>query len=340
MNVLFIGGTGIISSAVSRLAVESGFSLYLLNRGTQRDFEAEGARTIQGDIRNTDQIRDILTGSGIEFDVVVDWIGFLPEHAENDIRLFEGRVGQYIFISSASAYQKPVGHYRITEKTPLVNPYWQYSQDKIACEDILMKAYYQKGFPVTIVRPSHTYGDKMIPAAFNSRKYRYSILERMKRGKKIIIPGDGTSLWVLTHNTDFAKGFAGLIGNREAIGEAFHITSDEVLNWNQITGILGKAIGVEPEITHLSSEFIARCLPDRYGELYGDKMNSVCFDNSKIKSFVPGYNATKPFEQGIRETLEWHMKHPELMQMDPEWDQICDKLIVAGEKAYDYFDEP
>ncbi len=331
MKVLFIGGTGNISTYVSELAIQKGIELYLFNRNTKTEFIIPGAKIIQGDIRNEEQARMIL--KDYSFDVVVDWIAFTPDHIETDLRLFKGKTGQFIFISSASAYQKPVEYFNITEKTPLVNPYWEYSRNKIACEELLFEEYHKNNFPITIVRPSHTYGVTRLPCIFNSRKSSWSIVERMKRGKKIVVPGDGTSLWVLTHSSDFAKAFVGLLGHSKAIGEAFHITSDEVLTWNQITQNLGEAVGMTPDIIHMSTDFITRCIPALYGELLGDKSNSVCFDNSKIKQLVPDYKATKPFKEGIRESVEWYLQHPELLWLDEEWDLECDRLIAAHEEG-------
>lgn len=327
MKVLFIGGTGNISAAVSQLALEKGHELYLFNRNTRSEFIPEGAQIIQGDIRNEAQAKEVL--KSYSFDVVVDWIAFTPEHIETDLRLFEGKTGQYIFISSASAYEKPPKNFIITEKTPLDNPFWAYSRDKIACEELLNEKYKKDGFPVTIIRPSHTYGVTTLPSMYNSRKSVWSICERMKRGKKIVIPGNGTSLWVLTHNTDFAKAFVGLMGKKEAIGEAFHITSDEVLTWNQITLAMGAALGVTPEIEHISVDFMTSCLPQRFGEWYGDKINSVCFDNSKVKALVPDFICTTPFSEGIKKSIQWFQQHPQLLWLDEDWDRECDNLIAA-----------
>lgn len=335
MRVLFIGGTGVISTEVSKLAVEKGLDLYLFNRNSHSEFVPEGARVIKGDIRDRESAAAIL--KNYDFDAVVDWVAFTREHVEQDIGLFRGKTGQYIFISSASAYQKPAQSYLITEKTPLDNPYWEYSRNKIECENLLYDEYRKNGFPITIVRPSHTYSVTSIPAVFNSKTSRWSIVERMKRGKKIIVPGDGTSLWVLTHSSDFAKAFVGLLGNPKAIGEAFQITSDEVLNWNRITNLVGEAVGIKPEIVHMSTDFITACLPERKGELYGDKIESVCFDNSKIKALVPEYKATKPFSEGIKESIEWYQKHPEHMWMDEAWDRTCDRLIAAHEAGINEF---
>lgn len=335
MDILFIGGTGVISSAVSEQVLAQGHTLYLLNRGNRTEFIPEGARLLQGDIRDEASIRELL--SCRQFDAVVNWISYEPEHVEADIRLFSGLTGQYVFISSASAYQKPPASPFITEDTPLANPFWDYSRNKIACEEILLREHAEKGFPVTIVRPSHTYGIDKLPTAFNSRKYQWSILERMRQGKKIIVPGDGTSLWVLTHNTDFAVAFAGLLGRKEALGEAYQITSDEVLTWDQITRYLGAAAGYEPDLLHLSADFITGCLPGLHSELVGDKLNSVCFDNSKIKALVPEYKAVKLFKDGIRESVEWYRSHPELLLLDEEWDALCDRLVSAHEAGLAFF---
>lgn len=329
MKVLFIGGTGVISSAVSKLALERGIELYLLNRGNRTEFTPEGAVLLQGDIRNEEEVRQVVQGH--YFDAVVNWISFVPEHVEADIRLFSGITDQYIYISSASAYQKPPASPVITEETPLVNPFWEYSRNKIASEELLFAEHAKNGFPVTIVRPSHTYGVNALPTIFNSRKFTWSIIERMRRGKKIVIPGDGTSLWVLTHNTDFAKAFVGLLGNKAAIGQAYTITSDEALTWNQAVQYLGEAAGCKPEIVHLSTDFFTACLPEMHSELVGDKINSVIFDNTKIKTLVPEFQATKSFREGIRESVQWYEAHPELLQLDEEWDELCDRLIAAHE---------
>ncbi|MFW5995928.1 MAG: SDR family oxidoreductase [Halanaerobiaceae bacterium] len=327
MKVLFIGGTGLISEAVSRLAVKKGVDLYLFNRGNRPELIPEEAHLIKGDIRNKAEANTLL--KGFSFDVVVNWIAFTPEHIRTDLELFRGRTGQYIFISSASIYQKPQTDYLINESTPLANPYWQYSRDKIACEKLLQEEYRKKGFPVTIVRPSHTYGKTSIPAALNSSTHPWSLVERMRQGKKVIVHGDGTSLWTLTHNTDFARAFVGLLGNKKAIGHAFHITSDEVLNWNQITRAIGRAAGVKPEIVHISSDFIIEFSPDSKGTLIGDKAVSCVFDNSKIKRFVPGFRAVVPFERGIEESIKWFEESPARCTVDEEWNRLMDRIINA-----------
>ena len=331
MKVLFIGGTGVISSAVSALAVEKGIELYLLNRGSHNDFVPQGAIVLKGDIRDAASVTAALKNHC--FDAVVDWISFVPEHVENDIRLFSGITGQFIFISTASAYQKPLRHYLIDESTPLCNPYWQYSKDKIACEDRLMQEYRGNGFPVTIVRPSYTYNKTLIPFLFNSREHRWTLVDRMKKGKKIIVPGDGTSLFTITHNTDFAKGFIGLLGNFKSIGHAFHITSDEVLMWDQIARFIGTAAGVEPDIVHVSSDFICRISPEYTGGLIGEKSVSMVFDNSKIKRFVPGFIATMPFAEGIRESIRWYEANLELCSIDEDFNHLSDRIIRGWEKG-------
>jgi nucleoside-diphosphate-sugar epimerase len=329
MKVLFIGGTGLISQAVSRLAINQGIELYLLNRGQRNDFAPEGAHIIRADIRDIAAATEAL--KHLEFDVVVDWIAFTPEHVKADIELFNGKTAQYLFISSASAYQKPSTQYLVTESTPLANPFWQYSRDKIACEDLLMDSYRNDGFPITIVRPSFTYGDTMIPAALNSWSNPWSLVDRMRKGHKIIVHGDGTTLWTMTHNTDFAKGMVGLLGNPKAIGHAFHITSDEVLDWNQITRMIGQAAGVEPNIVHISSDFITSFMPDAKGGLLGDKAVSSVFDNSKIKRFVPGYMATVPFHEGIKRTIAWFEQHPDQCKIDQSWNGLMDRINEAHE---------
>ncbi|KIL41660.1 NAD-dependent dehydratase [Gordoniibacillus kamchatkensis] len=331
MKVLFIGGTGIISEAVSKLAVETGIELVLFNRGQRQEAIPDGVRLIRGDIRDTAAAAEALRGES--FDAVVDWISYTPEQVQPNIELLRGKTGQYVFISSASVYQKPATHYRITESTPLANPYWPYSRDKIACENVLLDAYRNDGFPVTIVRPSYTYGDTSIPASLNSWRHPWSLVDRMRAGKPIIVHGDGTSLWTMTHNTDFAKGFVPLLGNMNAIGHAFHITSDEVLDWNQIYRAIGKAAGVEPKLVHISSEFIGALSPDHIGGLLGDKAVSVVFDNSKIKSFAPGFTATVRFQQGIERSVRSFEAHPGKCTVDAEWNALMDRIIGAYQSS-------
>ncbi len=330
MRALLIGGTGTISSAISALCVQQGWELYLLNRGNRGGFVPEGAQVIAADINDTDAVEEKL--SDMTFDVVADFIAFTPEQVKRDIKLFQGRCAQYIFISSASAYQKPPGSPWIKESTPLYNPYWQYSREKIACELKLMKAYRKSGFPVTIVRPSHTYGDLSVPLGVHGKNGSFSVVERIRQGKPVIIHGDGASLWTMTHNTDFAKGFCGLMGNIHAIGEAYHITSDESLTWNQIYGAIAAALDVKLYPVHVATDVLAACYEPFGGSLTGDKANSVIFDNTKIKRAVPGFTATMRFDQGVRRTLNYIYSHPECQKPDPEFDAWMDAVISLREK--------
>ena len=332
-KVLFIGGTGLISSACSQHAIEQSVELYLLNRGKSSKYAAPpGAHVIKGDIAGDPAALSSALGSHT-FDSVVNWIAFRPGDVERDMRLFAGRTRQYVFISSASAYQKPQTHYKITEDTPLANPYWQYSRDKIACEERLLQEYRDKQFPITIVRPSLTYGPSNIPLAVSSWSHPYTVIDRMKRGKKVIVPGDGSSLWVCTWNGDFAKAFTGLLGREEALGHAFHITSDEVLTWDQFYTIAGRAAGFEPQLLHIASDMIAAHIPDHVGGLTGDKAVSVVFDNSKIKRFVPGFVATVSWSEGVRRSLAWFNADPARKTIDEEANQRWDALIAAYERA-------
>jgi nucleoside-diphosphate-sugar epimerase len=327
MKVLFIGGTGFISTAVSRQAVAKGIELYLLNRG-KRMAQIPGSHSLTADFHQPEETRRAL--QGLEFDVVVDWIAYKPEDVERDLELFRARTKQFVFISSASVYQKPPAHYVITESTPLHNPYWQYSRDKIACEERLMRAYREEDFPVTIVRPSLTY-DPNFPIAIGGWGC-YTLADRMIQGKPIIVHGDGSSLWVVTHAEDFGKGFLGLLGNGQTLGHAFHITSDEVLTWDQIYQTIAEALGVRAKIVHISSEFIARVLPEYEGGLLGDKTWSAVFDNSKIKTFVPGFQAMIPFREGIRRTLDWFAADEKRRRIDEGVNQEMDILLKAYEE--------
>lgn len=328
-KALFIGGTGTISSAITALAEKCGFELYLLNRGNRSELVPEGVKVIEADIHKEEEVKEKL--KNLVFDVVAQFIAFHKQDVERDVRLFTGKTKQYIFISSASAYQKPLSSPFITESTPLCNPFWEYSRNKIACEEYLLEEYRKNQFPITIVRPSHTYGDFSVPVAVHGSNGSYSVIKRMKEGKKVIVPGDGTSLWTLTHNSDFAKAFVGLMGNYHAIGETLHITSDEVLSWNQIYEIIGDALGVKPRILHIPSEALAKAHTDYLGSLLGDKAHSVIFDNTKIKRLVPGFTATVRFDQGIRQTLSFIEEHPEWQKEDPEFDEWTDKIIEAYE---------
>ena len=334
MKVLFIGGTGTISGSISRqLSAIDSFELTLLNRGSRNRALPENIRTIKGDINNEEEMRALLKDEF--FDVVCEFIAFIPEQVSRDIRLFEGRTKQYIFISSASAYQKPLSNYLITESTPLANPYWQYSRDKAACEQVLMDAYRSTGFPFTTVRPSHTYADGSIPLAIHGSKGPWSELMRMKEGRPVIVPGDGQTLWTVTHSMDFAKAFIGLLGNPHAIGEAVHITSDESLTWNRIYEIVGDALGVKPKLVHVATDTLVALRPELNGPLNGDKSVNVVFDNTKIKRMVPGFAATIRFDTGIRQSLEYLMNRPELHGVDAEWDAWEDHVIeIASPSAF------
>ena len=323
MRVLFIGGTGLISTACTSLALAQGIELVLLNRG-RRDQPA-GATMITADMQDRAAVERALAGQ--RFDAVVNWIAFTQADVERDIALFRDKTRQYIFISSASAYQKPATYHLISEDTPLANPYWEYSRNKIACEERLLQAYREEGFPCTIVRPSFTYGETQIPLMINSWQYPYTAVARMRQGKPVIVPGDGTSLWTMTHNSDFAKGFNPLLGHQQAIGHAFHITSDEALTWDQLTQAVAAAAGVEANIIHIASDFISACVPSLTGSLLGDKSRSAIFDNTKIKRFAPGYCATVPFARGIERSIAWFEADPTRMQVDEAADRQWDQLI-------------
>lgn len=325
MKVLFIGGTGIISSACSKLAIERGIDLYLLNRGTTTSRPApHGARLLHGDIRDPQSAGAAVQGQ--EFDAVVDWIAFTPQQIQADLDLFRGRTGQYVFISSASVYQTPPAHLPVTESTMIDNPYWLYSRNKIACEELLVHAYRDEKFPMTIVRPSHTYDKTLIP--FDGG---YTVINRMRNGKKVVVPGDGTSLWVMTHHTDFAKGFVGLLGLPAAIGETVHITSDELLTWNQIFEIMARAAGTEAKMVHVPSDVIAAYDPDWGAGLIGDKSNSMIFDNSKIKRLVPDFCASIPFARGAQEIMAWYDADQARQKVNEKIDQTMDLLVEKME---------
>lgn len=321
MKILFIGGTGIISSACSQLALARGYDLTLLNRGQSSRPVPAGAKQIQADIRDLAAAKQALAGQ--QFDVVVNWVAFSPEHVETDLALFAGRTGQYVFISSASAYQTPPARLPITESTPLHNPFWEYSRQKIACEDRLMRAYREAGFPVTMVRPSHTYDQTLLPM-----RGGYTAVHRMRQGQKVVVHGDGTSLWTLTHHRDFAKGFVGLLGHPAAIGDVFHITSDELLSWNQIFQQVAAAAGAEAQLVPIPSNTIAHHNPDWGSSLLGDKAHSMIFDNSKIKRLVPDFAATIPFWQGAQEIIAWYDADPARQAIDPTFNQLLNNLII------------
>lgn len=333
MKILIIGGTGNISSAVSKLISQKpGMELYLLNRGQKQiDYVPKDHQLVM-DINDEEKVASVLRG--MKFDVVADFIAFKVEDVERDYRLFDGNTKQYIFISSASVYKKPFSDCLVTEGSAVANPYWEYSRDKIACENFLMEKYRKEGFPVTIIRPSHTYNEESVPVGVHGKLGSWQVIKRMLEGKQVIIHGDGTTLWTLTHNSDFAKGFVGLMGNIRAIGETVHITSDECLTWNQIYEAIADALSVELKAYHVASDFLASCSNyDLTGSLLGDKAYSAVFDNTKLKRLVPDFVATKRFDEGIRETVDYIMSHKEEQQEDPEFDNWCDMMIFTLEQS-------
>ncbi len=334
MKILIIGGTGTISTEISKLTVKKGHELYLVNRGNHNSELPEGIHFINADINNEQQAREKL--EGMTFDVVCDFIAFVKPQLERDYRLFKDKTKQFIFISSASAYNKPCADYSITEGTTLANKYWGYSRNKIECEEYLLKLYREEGFPVTIVRPSHTYNEKSVPMGVHGNMGSWQVLKRMLDGKPVIVHGDGTSLWTLTDSRDFAVAFVGLFGNPHAVGEAFQITSDEAVTWNQIYKAVADALGVEYKPYYVASEFLAKTSNyDFMGGLVGDKSNSVVFDNTKIKRAVPEYRAVIRMDEGIKRAVEYVMAHKECHVEDPVFDAWCDKVIDTLEKAKD-----
>ena len=333
MKVLFIGGTGTISTEISKQLIEAKTDLYILNRGNRNDvLGCDGVTYLSCDINDEEKVKSLI--KDLSFDVVADFIAFEPTAVQRDYRLFKDKTKQYIFISSASAYQKPLADYRINEGTPLVNPYWEYSRNKIKCEDYLMKLYREEGFPITIVRPSHTYSNRSIPLGVHGDKGSWQVAKRMLEGKRVLIHGDGTSLWTMTSSKDFAKAFIGLLGNIHSIGQAVQITSDETLTWNQIYSAIANALNVELKPYYVSSSFLDSVGPyDFKGGLVGDKANSVVFDNTKLKQLVPGITFEIRFDQGIKECVDYILQHKELQIEDKEFDLWCDKVIDTLEKA-------
>ena len=332
MKALFVGGTGIISAAISRNIIEKGWELWVLNRGNRNGAVPAGVKVINCDINNEEECAAKI--KDMSFDVVADFIVFNRAHAERDYRLFKDKTKQYMYISSASVYQKPLQNYRITESTPHANPYWQYSRDKIVCEDFFIAKYREEGFPVTIILPSHTYDESHVPLGVHGNNGSWQVLKRMLDCKPVIIHGDGTSLWTTTSNVDFAEAFSGLMGNIHAVGEFVHITSDESLTWNQMYSTLASVLGVPLKAVHVSSEFLAAAGPyDFRGSLLGDKANTVSFDNTKLKRLVPGFTAKIRYDQGVRKSIEYMLAHKELQKEDPDFDLWCDKIIAAQEKA-------
>ena len=337
MKALFIGGTGTISAAiVRRLVNELGWEVWLINRGNRPLAVPESARTIIADMNDEADVAKKI--AGMTFDCVCEFIGFTPDQVERDWRLFRGKTRQYIYTSSASAYHKPAAGHVIDEGTTMANPYWAYSRNKIACEEFLMRKYREEGFPVTIVRPSHTYDERSVPLGVHGKNGSWQVIERIRQGKPAIIQGDGTSLWTLTFNRDFAVGYTALMGNRHAIGEAFQITGDEVLTWNQIYQTIADALGVELKAYHVASDYLA-AVGEKYGydydgELTGDKSVCVVFDNAKLKRAVPDMRTTVRFDQGVRIALDYILAHPEECQIeDPDFDAWCDRVIAALEKS-------
>ena len=339
MKILFIGGTGTISSAITRQLAESEHELWLLNRGNRKNEVPANVKQITVDINDEAEVLRLL--GDMKFDAVCDFIVFTTDQLERDHRLFAGRTRQYVFISSASAYNKPARGYVINEGTTLANPHWEYSRNKIACEEMLMRWYREEGFPVTIVRPSHTYCERSVPLSVHGVKGSWQVLRRMMEGKPVLVHGDGSSLWTMTWNGDFAKGFIGLLGNPHAIGEAFQIMSDESLTWDQIYNAVGDALGVTPRLYHVSSDFLNAVAPKEYdleGNLIGDKTVTVVFDCAKLKRAVPGFQATVRFEEGVRRCIDYIMQHPECQIPDPDFDQWCDRVIDVLEGAKRSFD--
>ncbi len=333
-KALFIGGTGTISTAITRrLAETEDWELYVLNRGNCNSVLPKNVRSIVvSDVNNEDEVSAKL--AGLSFDCVCDFICFEPAQIERDYRLFRNHTRQFMVISSASAYQKPLANYLITESTPLANPYWQYSRNKIAIEDFLMRKYRDERFPITIIRPSHTYDERSVPLGVHGRNGSWQVIKRMLDGKPVILHGDGTSLWTFTHHSDFAKGFVGLMGNTHAIGEVFQITSDETVTWNQAYQTIADCLGVEFKPYYVASDFLAAVSDyDFTGSLLGDKANSVVFDNSKLKRAVPDFRATVRFDQGVRRTIEFVLSHPEYQIEDQEFDAWCDAVIAELERT-------
>jgi len=331
-KALFIGGTGTISTAITQsLSTNDEWELYLINRGNKKDSIPANINLLTCDIDDEAKVAELI--KDLSFDTVCDFIGFVPEQLERDYRLFKGKTKQFMYISSASAYMKPCKGYVITEGTALANPYWEYSRNKIACEDYLMKLYREEGFPVTIIRPSHTYCNREVPLGVHGDKGSFQVLKRMMEGKKVIVHGDGTSLWTITCNEDFAKGFIGLMANPHAIGEAFQITNDESLTWNQIYEIVADCLGVEYKPYYVSSDYLDQVSKyDFRGGLIGDKANTVVFNNEKLKKAVPGLDMNIRAEQGIRRCISYILEHEDCQTADPEFDLWCDTVIEKLEE--------
>ena len=333
MRVLFIGGSGLLSGACTDLALDRGIDVVHLNRGTNPD-RRPGVDTLVADVRDEAEVRVVLADR--RFDAVVDFIAFRVEDIERDLRLFADRTNQFVFVSSATVYHKPLRHWPVGEDTPLANPWWQYARDKIACEERLMRAVRDDGLPATIIRPSHTYGQRSIPLAVRSLQRPFTSVARMRAGKSVIVPGDGSSLWTLTHATDFAVGLVGLLGHRGAIGQAFNIMSDEALTWDEIYRETAVAAGVELRAVHMTSEFIADCMPDLSGRLLGDASNTAVFDTTRLRRCVPDFRTATPFAEGIRRAIAWFDADPSRQEVDAELDARWDRLISAYERGLDH----
>jgi len=334
MRALILGGTGTLSAAVAREALAQGWDVTLLNRGNHPGLAPEGVHHLVADVGDEAALTAILASES--FDVVADFIAFVPSQIERDLRLFRKRTGQFFFISSASAYRKPPPAVRIVESAALANPFWAYSRDKIACEELLLNAWRREGFPATVVRPSHTYDERNLPLAVHGRKGAWQVIDRILKGKPVLIHGDGTSLWTLTHASDFARGFVGLMGNPRAIGEAFHITSDEALGWNQIYAALGTALGCKVATFHVASDFLVAADPEFAGTLLGDKANSLIFDNSKLRRLVPDFAARISLDQGMRRCVDTLLADASLQASDPDFDLFCDRVVASQQKALEF----
>lgn len=323
MNALLIGGTGNISLAVTKRLVNTGWDVTLINRGKSRAGVA-GTEQLTANIDDPVAMKTLLKGR--YFDAAAQFIAYTPRDVERDAALLGGVAAQYLFVSSASCYEKKGLNPVITERTPLDNPYWQYARDKIACERFVTGDQWPGGTAVTIVRPSHTYSSARLPVALHGGS-PWQVVKRMLEHKPVIIPGDGTSLWTLTHADDFAVGFAGLMGNRSAYHRAVHITSDESLTWDAIYQTYADILGVKLRALHVPSDLLSRTAQyDFRGSLLGDKAQSVMFDNTLIKSLVPGFQARVPLREGLRRALDHHLNTPSLQKADPAFDAYCERV--------------
>lgn len=327
-SILIIGGSGIISTGTTNAAIDKGWNVTVLNRGRHGlELLKDGYEIIQCDINDTEQAKEKLKDRC--FDNVIDFVCFNEEDARKRIALFSGKCGQYIYISSATVYERPSRQFPIREDTPHKNPYSAYARNKYAGELTFMNAYRETGFPVTIIRPSLTYGDTQIPMATGSWTYPWSFAKRILDGKPVVVHGDGTGLWSFCHNTDFAKGVTGLMENHQSVGETFHITTDEILTWDESVKCVARALGKEAVIVHATAEQISRFMPGMKSNLLGDKSTSAVLDTSKIKRFVPDFRCEVRFEEGMRRTVAYILAHPEWQKIDEEWDKAMDAIIEA-----------